>query len=147
MGQDIYDVGQFIVDLEETDKSWEWVQVVGKTQEREEALKAKTSPTNGKGLVKITWKQTWFDLLAIGTPPEHVDRQLKSLLALKPEEQLRPASSAPTTPDVPPVPAESSGIQSHSAWGPRLPRLEVMGGLMLSSLFSHPPEVNKIWHL
>lgn len=48
MGQDIYDVGQFIVDLEETDKSWEWVQVVGKTQEREEAPKAKTSPPLGK---------------------------------------------------------------------------------------------------
>ena len=35
--------------------------------------------------------------MAAGTPPEHTVGQPKSLLALKPEQQLRSAPSAPTT--------------------------------------------------
>ena len=35
VGQDIYDIEQSIADLGETDKSQEWVQAVGKTQDRE----------------------------------------------------------------------------------------------------------------
>lgn len=45
MGQDIYDVGQSIAYLGETDKSQEWVQAVGKIRDTEEAWKAKSSPT------------------------------------------------------------------------------------------------------
>lgn len=41
MGQDIYVVGQSIAELGETEKSWERVWAVGKTQDREGAQKAK----------------------------------------------------------------------------------------------------------
>ena len=57
MGQDIYDVGQFIVVPRGTDKSWEWVQVVGKTQEMGEAQKAeRLFQSIMKCWVKITQK-------------------------------------------------------------------------------------------
>lgn len=44
VGQDIYDVGKSIADLGKTDKSWGWVQAVGKAQDREGAEKAERLP-------------------------------------------------------------------------------------------------------
>lgn len=38
MGEDIYDIGQSITDLTETNKSWEWAQEVGKSWETEKNL-------------------------------------------------------------------------------------------------------------
>lgn len=62
----------------------------------------------------------WFDLLAARTPPEKLDQQPNALLvglrkALKPEQQFRLATPAPTISDALSVPAEASRIQSH--WG------------------------------
>lgn len=122
VGQDIYDFGQCIADMGETDKSWGRVWAMGKTQDREGALKAKRlSQLALKCSVKLTWMQMWFDLLAARTPPEKIDRQPNSGLvglckALKPEGQLRPVPPALFFPDALPVPAEASGTQSCLEW-------------------------------
>ena len=68
-----YYAGQSITDLGETGKSWEWVWVVGKVQDRERAQKAKRLPQSAvKCLLKGTQKQMWFDIGA-RAPLEKID--------------------------------------------------------------------------
>lgn len=74
VGQDIYDAGQSITDLCETDKSWQWVWAVIKTWYREGAQKAeKLFQLGGKGLIKVMRMSLWFDVLAARAPPEEID--------------------------------------------------------------------------
>lgn len=74
--QDIYDVGQTIPELEETQSQsfsvLERVQAVAKTQDPG-GMESQLSQSAVKGLVKITLKQMCFDLTAMGTPPKESD--------------------------------------------------------------------------
>ena len=72
VGGDIQDAGQPTADLGETGKPWEWVEAEEKTGDRRTWKSQKLSQLAVKGLVKVTWKQTWFDLVAAGAPPEQV---------------------------------------------------------------------------
>lgn len=112
MTQHIYDVGQTIPEREETDKSQEWEQAVGKPRDTERAWKTKRlSQSTVKGQVKITLKQMWFDLTAIGT---HLNRELTCCTDLGwPTESHKTQTTVqtcPICPYLPPLkPASSSG--------------------------------------
>ena len=83
---------------------------MGKTQEREGPQKAKRIFQSAvKGLIKVTWKQMWFDLVAARIPPEKIDQQPSTMLvgvwkALKLEQQFRAAPLAFTILDSPSAP-------------------------------------------
>ena len=93
---------------------------MGKTQDIEGPQKAKRLFQSAvKGLIKVTWKQMWFDFIAARIPPENIDQQPNTMLvglwkALKLEQQFRPASPASIIFDAPPAPAETSGIHFYS---------------------------------
>lgn len=55
VGQDIYDVGQFIGDPGKMDESWGWIQVAtGKTQDRDSLRSRKSMQIHRKGSSKNT---------------------------------------------------------------------------------------------
>lgn len=116
MGQVISDVGQSIADLEETDKSQRQVWAVGKTQNRGGTQKAKGFPIGCKNNpVKITWKQMWFDLVAMGISHEEICPQPNAVLvgpwkALKIGTIVQTCPICSTIPEALPAPAETSGI-------------------------------------
>ncbi|XP_034509887.1 uncharacterized protein LOC109490178 isoform X5 [Ailuropoda melanoleuca] len=69
-GQNIYDVGQSVAHLGDTDKSQESTSCGKNLRQRWDLKNQRLSQSAVKDPVKVTWKQMWFDLLAAGTPPE-----------------------------------------------------------------------------
>lgn len=70
----------------------------------------------------------WLYLLAARTPLKKIDQQPNTMLfglwkALILEQQFRPAPPAPTIPDAPPTPAETSRMQTHSEWVLPMPQV------------------------
>ena len=59
-----------------------------------------------KGPVKVTWKQMWFDIIPVGTPPEKTDQPVGSLKTWT-DLLFRTAPTTPgsTTPSTLPAPA------------------------------------------
>lgn len=120
MVQDIYDVGQSIDDKKKTDKFWEWMQVVWKTQNRKETRETKMLSQLGiKSPVKVTQMQIWFDFHIARTRPEKINGKPAMFVslwkALKPEQQFRhillDSSGVPNTYLLQQKP------QGYSVWG------------------------------
>ena len=88
-----------------------------------------------KSLVKVPWKQMWFDLIASGTLHENMVQQPKAVLlspwqALQSEHQFSSAPPAPAIPATLPTPPVASGVQSY--WMlPPMPWVEDAGSCSL----------------
>ena len=120
MGQDIYDVGQFIGDLGKMDESWGWVQVaMGKTQDRDSLRSQKSMQIHCKGSSKNT-EEVKCGLTSFLLEPNLKRQTNNSMLCwsaygkpynLNNSSEL-PASATPTVLSAPPC---SSRVFSNAA--------------------------------
>lgn len=117
---------------------------MGKTQDREGDQEAKRLfQLIVEGPIKVTWRQIWFDLIAVRTPPGKTGQQNRAVpaglwKAFNREQRFGSAQPDPPIPDAPRCSSRGLGDTglvrvgaSHSlATGcrPRVPRGEGCGG-------------------